>query len=108
MIWTCEYSIGDKTKFRHLLTMSHTISERVIDINLLGSVRVARHFTPLLLESNGAKVFMVITSVAAHFAHSILTPIAYNTSKISACRLAEHMANDHGKQGLLAYAVHVS
>ena len=79
--------------------------ERVIDINLLGSVRVARQFTPLLLNTQGAKAFIVITSLAAHFPHSSLTPIAYNTSKISVCRLVEHMANDHGRQGILAYAV---
>ena len=80
--------------------------ERVIDINFLGTVRVARHFTPLLLDTQGAKVFIVITSLAAHFTHSDLTPIAYNTSKLAACGLMEHMANDHGKDGLLAYAVH--
>ncbi len=33
--------------------------ERVIDINLLGSMRVARRFTPLLIKSNGAKSFIV-------------------------------------------------
>ena len=79
--------------------------ERVIEINFLGTVRVARHFTPLLLDTQGAKVFVVITSLAAHFTHSNLTPIAYNTSKLAACGLMEHMANDHGKDGLLAYAV---
>jgi NAD(P)-dependent dehydrogenase (short-subunit alcohol dehydrogenase family) len=80
--------------------------ERVIDINLLGSVRVAREFTPLLLESKGARTFIVITSLAAHFTHSNLTPIAYNVSKQAACNLVEHMENDHGKDGLISYAVH--
>jgi NAD(P)-dependent dehydrogenase (short-subunit alcohol dehydrogenase family) len=80
--------------------------ERVIDINLLGSVRVARQFTPLLLESKGARTFIVITSVAAHFTHSELTPIAYNISKQAVCDLVEHMENDHGKDGLISYAVH--
>ena len=80
--------------------------ERVIDINVLGSVRAARHFTPLLLDSQGAKAYIVITSLAAHLTQSSLTPIAYNTSKIAVCRLAEQMANDHGGDGLLAYAVH--
>lgn len=82
--------------------------ERVIDINLLGTVRVARSFTPLLLESNGAKTFIVITSIAAHFTQSGLTPIAYNVSKQAVCNLVEHMENDHGreKDGLISYAVH--
>lgn len=55
--------------------------ERVIDINLLGTVRVARHFTPILLQSKGAKTFIVITSLASHFEASQFTPIAYNVSK---------------------------
>lgn len=81
--------------------------ERVIDINLLGTVRVARHFTPLLLSTKpGAQAFIVITSIAAHIFESSLTPIAYNISKRAACHLAEQMANDHGKDGLLAYSVH--
>ena len=38
--------------------------ERVIDINVLGTVRVVRHFTPLLLETKqGAQAFIVITSM---------------------------------------------
>ena len=80
--------------------------ERVIDINLLGTVRVARTFTPLLLESPGAQAFIVITSLAAHFTHGGLTPIAYNVSKRAVCHLVEQMAYDHSKDGLLAYAVH--
>lgn len=80
--------------------------ERVIDINFLGTVRVARQFTPLLLESEGAKTFIVITSLASHFGQSELTPIAYNTSKRAVCHLVESMAHDHGKDGLLTYAVH--
>ena len=80
--------------------------ERVIDINFLGSVRVARHFTPLLLESKGAQAFIVITSLAAHWVHSYLTPIAYNCSKRAVCHMMEQMASDHGKDGLLAYSIH--
>ena len=55
--------------------------ERVIDINLLGTVRTARHFTPILLESKGAQTFIVITSLAAHSETSQATPVAYNVSK---------------------------
>lgn len=80
--------------------------ERVIDINFLGTVKVARHFVPLLLQAKGARVFTVITSIAAHLPNSQFTPIAYNTSKVAACRLIEHMDNDHRKDGLLSYAVH--
>lgn len=64
--------------------------ERVIDINLLGTVRVARCFTPLLIESDGAKAFIVITSLAAHLINSQLTPIAYNVSKRGVCQVGFH------------------
>lgn len=81
--------------------------ERVININVVGTVLTARHFLPLLLNTpDGAKTFIGITSLAAHFSHSAFTSVAYNLSKTSMCRLIEHMDNDHGKDGLLAYAVH--
>ncbi|KAK5122337.1 hypothetical protein LTR85_004248 [Meristemomyces frigidus] len=81
--------------------------ERVININVVGTVLTARHFVPLLLNTaDGAKSFIGITSLAAHFPHSAFTTVAYNLSKTSMCRLIEHMENDHGKEGLLAYAVH--
>lgn len=79
--------------------------ERVIDINLLGSVRIARRFLPLLISSDGAKTYIVITSLAAHMVHSQFTPIAYNVSKRGVCHLVEQMAVDHGKDGVLSYAV---
>lgn len=63
--------------------------ERVIDINFLGTVRIARHFLPCLLESKGAQTFIVITSLAAHFETSEFTPIAYNTSKRAVCHMSK-------------------
>ncbi|KAK3683246.1 hypothetical protein LTR37_020421 [Vermiconidia calcicola] len=78
--------------------------ERVIDINLLGTVRIARRFCPMLLETDGARAFIVITSLAAHWIHSQLTPIAYNISKRGVCHIVEQMSHDHPE--LLSYAVH--
>lgn len=81
---------------------------RVIDINLNGSWRVARYFVPLLRDTkDGAKQCVIITSIAAHCIDSKTTPMAYNLSKIANYRMAEHIHNDHhGKDGILAYAVH--
>lgn len=80
---------------------------RVTNINYLGSFYTAQYFTPLLLKSSGGrKVFIVITSLAAHNTASSFVPTAYNVSKLANCRMVEHMANDHGEEGLLAYAVH--
>ena len=82
--------------------------ERVVDINLLGSMRVARHFCPLLFATkDGAQSYVVITSTASHFTESTYTSVAYNTTKIACNRLAEHIHNDHHeKEGIVAYAVH--
>ena len=82
--------------------------QRVIDINLTGSRRTAKFFVPLLAETeDGAKAFVVITSMAAHSTDSQLVSEAYILSKIANNRMAELIHNDHyEKDGVLAYAVH--
>lgn len=81
--------------------------DRVISINLLGSRRVAKHFLPqLATTTDGPQVFVVITSSASHSVDSNYCPIAYNVSKLATNRLAEHIHNDHEKEGILAFAVH--
>lgn len=82
--------------------------ERVIDINLTGSRRTAKYFVPLLAATkNGAKTFIVITSMAAHSTDSALVSEAYVLSKIANNRMAELIHNDHyEKEGILAYAIH--
>lgn len=82
---------------------------RVSSINYLGSYYTAKYFTPLLISgSNESKVraYIVITSLASQFPISDFTPVAYNVSKIANNRMVEHMAADHQKDGLLAFAVH--
>ena len=97
--------------------------ERVTAINYLGSYYVAKYFTLLLLKGsdsdniNGSsttklataekiRAFVVISSLAGHSPRSAVTSVAYNVSKLANNRMVEHMANDHGAQGLLAYSVH--
>jgi NAD(P)-dependent dehydrogenase (short-subunit alcohol dehydrogenase family) len=81
--------------------------DRVISINLLGSRRVAKYFlSQLSATKDGPQVFVVITSAASHFADSNATTVAYNISKLGSNRLAEHIHNDHRKDGVLAFAVH--
>ncbi|KAF2729305.1 NAD(P)-binding protein [Polyplosphaeria fusca] len=81
---------------------------RVLDVNLLGTWRVARAFLPLLSETkDGAQTLVVCTSLAAHSVDSAITPIAYNVSKMACNRLVEHVDSDHrGKDGVHAYALH--
>ncbi|KAF2800297.1 NAD(P)-binding protein [Melanomma pulvis-pyrius CBS 109.77] len=81
---------------------------RVLDINLLGTWRVAKALLPLLIATpSGAQTLIVITSLAAHSAASALTPIAYNVSKLACNRLVEHVDADHrAATGVHAYALH--
>ncbi|KAF2029511.1 NAD(P)-binding protein [Setomelanomma holmii] len=80
---------------------------RVVDINLLGVWRISKAFMPLLTQTtDGPQTLICSTSLAAHSMDSALTPIAYNVSKIACNRLIEHIANDHGKDGICTYALH--
>ncbi|KAF9693440.1 hypothetical protein EKO04_008667 [Ascochyta lentis] len=81
--------------------------ERVMDINLNGVWRVSRAFLPLLSESkDGPQTLISSCSMAAHSVVSELTPVAYNMSKMAVMRLMECVANDHGKEGVQAFALH--
>ncbi|KAF2679922.1 NAD(P)-binding protein [Lentithecium fluviatile CBS 122367] len=80
---------------------------RVLDINLLGTWRISKAFLPLLIQSkDGPQTLICSTSLAAHSTSSHLCPIAYNISKLACNRLIEHIANDHGAEGVCAYALH--
>jgi NAD(P)-dependent dehydrogenase (short-subunit alcohol dehydrogenase family) len=78
---------------------------RVLNINLLGTWRIAKAFMPLLLETEeGAHTLIASTSLAAHSVDSSLCPVSYNVSKCGVNRLVEHIANDHS--GIQAFALH--
>lgn len=82
---------------------------RVTNVNYLGVYYTARYFTPLLLaKENQSRIraFIGMTSLASLFPTSEFTPIAYNVSKTAVNRIIEMMNNDHGEEGLLAFAVH--
>jgi NAD(P)-dependent dehydrogenase (short-subunit alcohol dehydrogenase family) len=80
----------------------------VLDTNLLGVWRIAQAFMPLLASTtDGAQTLICSTSLAAHSTDSALTPIAYNVSKLACCRLIEHIAADHAREGICAYALYV-
>ena len=83
--------------------------QRVIDINVLGSYYVAKHFTPLLIATENpstVRSYIVLSSIACQFTESSFVPTAYNIAKLANNRMAEHMAKDHKDGGLLAFAVH--
>jgi NAD(P)-dependent dehydrogenase (short-subunit alcohol dehydrogenase family) len=74
----------------------------------MGSYRVAKHFVPLLQASpGGIQAYVVITSLAGQVKNSVMTPIAYNLSKLCNNRMAEQIHADHfEKDGVMAFAVH--
>jgi NAD(P)-dependent dehydrogenase (short-subunit alcohol dehydrogenase family) len=78
----------------------------VFDVNVQGTYLVAHHFIPLLLESNGAKTFIANGSHAALITSGHIANTAYNISKFAQARLVEFFAEQYGKAGLLAVAVH--
>lgn len=82
---------------------------RVTTTNYLGTYYTAKYFTPLLLakeNSSPIRAFIGMTSIAGLFPSSTFTPVAYNVSKIAINRIVEHLVNDHGEQGLQAFALH--
>ena len=81
--------------------------DRVININLLGTQKTAKYFVPLLIESkDGPQIFVAITSAASHWPNSQDVPLAYNLSKIAMNRMVESIHEDHGKDGILTFAIH--
>lgn len=82
---------------------------RVTNINYLGCYYTAKYFVPMLVNKENpstVRAYIGITSAASQFANSTFTSVAYNVSKIALNRMVEHMATDHAKEGLLAFAVH--
>lgn len=78
----------------------------VFDVNVNGTYLVAHHFLPLLRESGGAQTFIVVNSFAALVTSGHIANTAYCVSKLAQARLVEYIAEQYGKEGLLAIAVH--
>lgn len=78
----------------------------VFDVNVIGTYLVARHFLPLLIESNGAKTFIAVNSFAALVTSGHIANTAYCISKFAQARLVEYISEQYGAEGILAVAVH--
>ena len=76
---------------------------RNYEINLRGVYWVSKAFLPLLL-SGGEKTIVNVSSLGAHAIGEGAS--GYQGSKFALLRLTEALMVDHGKEGLLAYAVH--
>jgi NAD(P)-dependent dehydrogenase (short-subunit alcohol dehydrogenase family) len=78
----------------------------VFDVNVQGTYLVAHFFIPLLLSSNGAKMFFVVGSFAACITSGHIANTAYCVSKFAQTRLIEFLGEQYGAEGLLSVAVH--
>lgn len=78
----------------------------VFDVNVQGTYLVAHYFIPLLRESNGAKTFIAVGSLAACINSGHIANTAYCISKFAQSRLVEFIAQQYREEGILAIALH--
>jgi NAD(P)-dependent dehydrogenase (short-subunit alcohol dehydrogenase family) len=78
----------------------------VFDVNVQGTYHVARHFVPLLRQSNGGKTFIAVNSFAGLITSGHIANTAYCISKLAQARLIEYLSEQYGADGILAIAVH--
>ncbi|CCM02712.1 uncharacterized protein FIBRA_04818 [Fibroporia radiculosa] len=74
------------------------------NVNIRGVYEVTRACIPLLLECDGDKTIINITSRVAHVTGSHLS--AYMTTKLALLRFTELVMAEYAGKGLLVYAVH--
>jgi len=76
-------------------------------VNTVGTYHAAHYFIPLLLRSeNGAKLFIVVGSLAACIMNGPIANTGYCLSKMAQSRFVEYLGEQYGKEGLLAVDVH--
>ncbi|KAJ8110760.1 hypothetical protein ONZ43_g5791 [Nemania bipapillata] len=73
-------------------------------VNVKGPYLVMRALIPLMLESDGLKTFVTVSSVGAH----CRTPMgsAYQTSKLAVLRLTEFLDAEYSGKGIIAFTIH--
>ncbi|KAI1120058.1 NAD(P)-binding protein [Nemania abortiva] len=73
-------------------------------VNLKGPYLVMRALIPLMLESDGLKTFVTVSSVGAHCRTP--TASAYQTSKLAVLRLTEFVDAEYSGKGIVAFTIH--
>ncbi|KAI0099005.1 NAD(P)-binding protein [Nemania sp. FL0031] len=74
-----------------------------VTVNLKGPYLVMRALLPLMLESDGLKTFVTVSSAGAHYR----TPMSsgYQTSKLAVLRLTEFLDAEYGDKGIVAFTI---
>ncbi|KAI1739612.1 NAD(P)-binding protein [Xylaria scruposa] len=73
-------------------------------VNVKGPYLVMRALVPLMLETDGLKTFVTVSSVGAHCRSPGLS--AYQTSKLAVLRLTEFLDADYSGKGIIAFSIH--
>ncbi|KAI1754050.1 hypothetical protein F4782DRAFT_494960 [Xylaria castorea] len=73
-------------------------------VNVKGPYLVMRALVPLMLEADGLKTFVTVSSVGAHCRSPGLS--AYQTSKLAVLRLTEFLDADYSGKGIIAFSLH--
>ena len=77
------------------------------EVNYIGTFLCAKFFIPLLLGSpNGAKAFVIVSSMAALLVRGPIANAQYCVSKMAQLKLMEHVHEEYAPEGLVAYSVH--
>lgn len=77
-----------------------------LDVNALGTYYIAHHLLPILLESDGARSFLVVSTAAITLTEGIIANTAYCVSKLAQLRMLEMVAKQYSSQRLLAVGIH--
>ena len=77
-----------------------------LEVNTLGTYHAAHHLLPILLESEGGKSFLVVSSAGVALTEGIIANPQYNISKLAQLRLVEMIAKQYASQGLLTVGIH--
>ncbi|KAL8793240.1 MAG: hypothetical protein Q9195_004176 [Heterodermia aff. obscurata] len=80
--------------------------KKCLEVNTLGTYHAAHHLLPFLLESDGAKSFLVVSSAAVAITEGIIANPQYTISKLAQLRLVEMIAKQYAGQGLLTVGIH--
>ncbi|KAI1169678.1 NAD(P)-binding protein [Nemania sp. FL0916] len=75
-----------------------------VEVNLKGPYLVMRALVPLMLDSEGPRMFVSVSSVGAHLTSPMFS--SYQTSKLAVLRLTEFLDAEYSDKGILAITIH--
>lgn len=80
---------------------------QVMSTNVLGAYHAAHYLIPILLSTeNGARNFLVVSSLGAWMVQGEVAHTAACVSKLAQARLVEMVSHEFKERGLLAVAIH--